>query len=277
MSTPSPANPQSQSRLVTRLPREIRDLIYLALWKSPDHGLRQHIFWYSSSFNGHKGRLCRWPCIRTEFDNGALENRSFGHWDCVTEAQQEGISKNGTGSGRTRTSTSWLPMLLVCKGISAEVLKSIYESTTFIFTDTLAFQAPPCWLKFARSDAHNFNWLRLDELENLRRLNIWMSATVPAPSGRSFKFRTNTELSTDTVRDILSSLAEKTVSSIVLSMPLAVDGIGPPDGGWVEGMSPRGGVRTNLYLTGKIFYPNIELVHGTGLIEESRVIMTKVE
>ncbi|KAM7183032.1 hypothetical protein V8F33_013846 [Rhypophila sp. PSN 637] len=246
MSTPSPANPQSQSLLVTRLPREIRDHIYLSLWNSPDHGLRQHIFWYVSFLNVCKGRLCHWRCTRTKFDKRALESVCFGHWDCVTEAEQEGISKNGTHSGRTRTRTSWLPMLLVCKGISVEI--SLSPASVCYLPDDY----DPNMLDLIRvrdlgfrldtgGDAHNFYWLRLDELENLRRLNIWVSATVRAPTWHSFS--TNTEPSTDTVRDMLSSLAEKTVSSIVLSMPLAVDGIGPPDGGWVEGMSPRGDVR----------------------------------
>ncbi|KAM7213450.1 hypothetical protein V8F06_011188 [Rhypophila decipiens] len=156
MRTPSPANPQSQS-LVTRLPREIRDQIYLDLWQSPDHGLRQHIFRCMSA-DGRKERLCRRPCTRPESDEQASEmSRCFGHShsDCATEVERKGISKNARPNGRTRArirartearTTSWLPLLLVCKGISAEVLKSIYESTTFIFADIVAFvkfPAPP--------------------------------------------------------------------------------------------------------------------------------------
>lgn len=43
------------------LPREIRDLVYLELWRAC--GLRQHILWHHDEPNPH---LCRWPC-RTEF------------------------------------------------------------------------------------------------------------------------------------------------------------------------------------------------------------------
>ena len=62
-------NPQPQSPLLA-LPREIRNLIYLELWRSA--GLRQHILWhhgerhYDEPDYDEPPHFCRWPC-RTEF------------------------------------------------------------------------------------------------------------------------------------------------------------------------------------------------------------------
>lgn len=53
-------HPQPQSALLA-LPREVRDLVYLELWRSC--GLRQHILWHFDESSPH---FCRWPC-RTEF------------------------------------------------------------------------------------------------------------------------------------------------------------------------------------------------------------------
>lgn len=57
-------NPQSHSTFVTRLvslPPEIRDAIYLELWRS--HGLRQHIVRHGKQEDKH---FCSWPCT-TEY------------------------------------------------------------------------------------------------------------------------------------------------------------------------------------------------------------------
>ncbi|SPO03136.1 uncharacterized protein DNG_05818 [Cephalotrichum gorgonifer] len=50
-------NPQLQSAFITRLPTEVRDAIYLELWRS--NGLRQHILWHGLWQDNH---LCSWPC-----------------------------------------------------------------------------------------------------------------------------------------------------------------------------------------------------------------------
>jgi hypothetical protein len=49
-------HPQQQSNLLTRLPREILDRIYLELWRSC--GLRQHVLFHGD--NDH--HFCRWEC-----------------------------------------------------------------------------------------------------------------------------------------------------------------------------------------------------------------------
>lgn len=55
-------NLQLQSSLLTKLPREILDDIYLRLWES--HGLKQHIFWHGMRPNKH---FCHWTCT-SKFD-----------------------------------------------------------------------------------------------------------------------------------------------------------------------------------------------------------------
>jgi hypothetical protein len=57
----SEIQPQLQSSLLTRLPREILDKIYLELWRS--YGLRQHILFHGRDKGLH---FCRWECC-TEY------------------------------------------------------------------------------------------------------------------------------------------------------------------------------------------------------------------
>lgn len=62
----SEPNPQSNSPLL-KLPREVRDAIYLEVWRS--NGLRQHIVahWGASDSQDSKPHYCRWKCC-TEFE-----------------------------------------------------------------------------------------------------------------------------------------------------------------------------------------------------------------
>jgi hypothetical protein len=54
-------HPQHQSSLLTHLPREILDKIYLELWAA--YGLRQHILFHGRDEGVH---FCRWECC-TEY------------------------------------------------------------------------------------------------------------------------------------------------------------------------------------------------------------------
>jgi len=56
----SPINPQPDCAFINRLPREVRDKIYLELWKS--YGLRQHILWHEDAHH-----FCHWKCT-TEYN-----------------------------------------------------------------------------------------------------------------------------------------------------------------------------------------------------------------
>lgn len=61
-----PFHSQSQSSFVARLPPEVREAIYLELWRCV--GLRQHIVSHTRYRDGRLGEvhLARWPCT-TEF------------------------------------------------------------------------------------------------------------------------------------------------------------------------------------------------------------------
>ncbi|KAI8712843.1 hypothetical protein NCS52_01383700 [Fusarium sp. LHS14.1] len=62
----SQPNPQSNSPLV-KLPREVRDAIYLEVWRLT--GLRQHIVaHWGSSDQDSKPHYCRWKCCTPEFE-----------------------------------------------------------------------------------------------------------------------------------------------------------------------------------------------------------------
>ncbi|KND92011.1 hypothetical protein TOPH_03312 [Tolypocladium ophioglossoides CBS 100239] len=170
-------DPQLQSPFVATLPREIRDLVYLELWRS--HGLRQHIFRHGGISNPQ--HICHWPCI-TAFQvedklqekieelrcqlgvtvGHGIENTPhcrhlqspwLNHWMCGQQAETiygieavHAMTTSATSCWRANKRlhnapplrAPYIPMLLSCKIISSECLRSIYESTTFIFTDMLA-------------------------------------------------------------------------------------------------------------------------------------------
>ncbi|VUC27031.1 unnamed protein product [Clonostachys rosea] len=220
-----PANPQSRSAFVTRLPREVRDAIYLELWRSI--GLRQHIVSHRDQENGGPEppgwHFCRWRCI-TDFEvedrlqqeiellrieqaqdtepsglvysipyQKRLASPWHNHWACGEEIEKvygeeivmspstsgfkcwkhmqpklEGSptpvpqpkphgklrrffgkfkhrksrfgSRGDESTGAGHELGPYFPMLLSCKMLSSECLKSLYESTTFVFTDVLALQ-----------------------------------------------------------------------------------------------------------------------------------------
>lgn len=60
-----PFDPQPQCLWITRLPRELRDAIYLEIWRP--YGLRQHIFWHGHPADPANWHYCRWQCT-TDFD-----------------------------------------------------------------------------------------------------------------------------------------------------------------------------------------------------------------
>ncbi|KAK3315945.1 hypothetical protein B0H66DRAFT_560019 [Apodospora peruviana] len=174
------ADLQPQSPFIARLPREVRDLVYLELWRSS--GLRQHIMWHQERRSDvNEAHFCRWTCT-TEYDvrdklqadiealrvkqgvqlggktihsithGRRLQSPWMNHWACGERAENTCGKEAVNGITTSAVFTCWkkgydssnkstyLPMMLSCKAISAECLESIYESTTFIFTDTLALQ-----------------------------------------------------------------------------------------------------------------------------------------
>src|SRR5690349_6903943 len=53
-------DPQSGSRFISRLPREVRDAVYFELCRSC--GLRQHIIWHQDKHDRDRSHFCRWEC-----------------------------------------------------------------------------------------------------------------------------------------------------------------------------------------------------------------------
>ncbi|EGY22673.1 uncharacterized protein VDAG_04111 [Verticillium dahliae VdLs.17] len=185
------ANPQTQSAFITTLPREVRDAIYLELWRSS--GLRQHILFHSYESDCNARHFCRWACttdfcvesplqqdieqLRRDLDvplgedieknrdprstlyGRRMQSPWLNHWACGERAEKAHGARRRCTSADTPASSS------------AECLRSIYESTTFVFTDMKTVQmwfgycalppfmqawpkrglTPPAFYKYART------------------------------------------------------------------------------------------------------------------------------
>ncbi|KAF5664686.1 hypothetical protein FHETE_6957 [Fusarium heterosporum] len=249
-----PPDPQLQSSLFLRLPREVRDAIYLEIWRSC--GLRQHIIWHKDQDGDTQSHFCRWRCTTPFTVEDELQDRfhaarvyleptgetSFtdrpsalklysawkNHWACgqrigevYGDDMDPGISVSSSlgpcWGSRDMDPDSKIPAVQKC-------LTSMYESTTFIFTDTFALNMfvgsckvpeayqqwtklgtpPPAFLTHGRHlelsldpvfplripcssslftpveeerhDPLDFHGLRLDLLQNLTSLDIWIAA-----------------------------------------------------------------------------------------------------
>ncbi|KAI8717181.1 hypothetical protein NCS52_00793200 [Fusarium sp. LHS14.1] len=199
-------DPQQQCLFITRLPRELRDAIYLELWRP--YGLRQHIFWHGHPADPANWHYCRWQCT-TDFDvidklqedlellriqqnvpfGDPIRNMNYemrllspwlNHWACGELCERvygENVIQ-GTSTGRYHcwkdsqrplgkkmsltnkmAKSPYMPMLLACKLISEECLKSIYESITFVFTDLHSWQS---FVGFCDQDTRMRNWPKVD-------------------------------------------------------------------------------------------------------------------
>ncbi|EWG50108.1 hypothetical protein FVEG_09431 [Fusarium verticillioides 7600] len=175
-------------------------------------------------------------------------------------------------SEKLSTCSAYMSMLLSCRVLSLECLKSIYESTTFIFTDIFALnmfvgfcKVPELWkrevevaisppafhtygrhleislepvfpmllpcssptlspLPGERHTSFDFHGLRLDLLENLTTLNIWVPARctellLDKDADNIDQSPYNiTQLDLESRKEALSSLNH--VRNVTLSMPL---------------------------------------------------------
>ncbi|OBT68525.1 hypothetical protein VE03_01817 [Pseudogymnoascus sp. 23342-1-I1] len=253
-------NPQTQSAFVTRLvalPAEIRDAIYLELWRSC--GLRQHIVCHREK----EGRyFCSWPCT-TEYDVDDVLQRKIekstwmNHCECGERAlMQHGLK--ATSGYTTSTSVCWrknsldktkehvtpwspyLPMLLSCKLFTSTVPRSL--STPPVVGRGVEGMHHTSWLLQSAEDptcAAKPHWLRLDKFQSLHSLNIWISARANArclERALNHPFTGITELDTDALQQALSHL--RRVPKVTLSTPLAPS-VGPEEEGFVEGLGAR--------------------------------------
>ncbi|KAH6711903.1 hypothetical protein BKA61DRAFT_677098 [Leptodontidium sp. MPI-SDFR-AT-0119] len=213
-----------------------------------------------------------------------LRSTGFG----LFGALQPQFSSAGRNKGRSNRGGPWsspyIPMLLSCKIISAECLQSIYESTTFIFTDFRALQmffgycannpalkklpempTPPAFFKYTRSlelslspdfpkhllcanidlpgierrhEVYDFHWLRLDQFENLKRVNIWIaSRSISCRVDSNNSFRGIKEFDFEELRKLLTPF--KNIKSFTMSTPLGPS-VGPEEG-IVKGVISSGG------------------------------------
>lgn len=70
---------QRQSPFFQRFPREVRDAIYLELWRTG--GLVQHVFWHQEYQQHSPRKFCLWPCT-TPFDvEGTTEKQLDEVWE----------------------------------------------------------------------------------------------------------------------------------------------------------------------------------------------------
>ncbi|KAK8080061.1 hypothetical protein PG997_007879 [Apiospora hydei] len=157
------ADLQHQSVFFGKLPREIRDMVYLAMWDVS--GTQQHVFEHEEG----SGHVTHFPCILAagEQDNRnhefeklwrrqqALRPRSLvedpvwakrmsspwnEHWKC----EDAMLASREKGN---KSCTLFLPSLLTCRRMYDEALPTIYASTTLVMTSlhlahTLLVAAP---------------------------------------------------------------------------------------------------------------------------------------
>ncbi|KAM0351837.1 hypothetical protein ACHAPU_002350 [Fusarium lateritium] len=301
-------DPQLQSKFITRLPREVRDKVYLELWRSC--GLRQHIIWHRDKHDVAKSHFCRWRCTTpfevedglqepvdaTRIKRGVALGGSFSdkaaalqlfspwknHFACGERIAEVHGDDASPGVNEASTWSPYLGMLLSCKTISSECIKSAYQSTTFIFTDVIALNlfvgfckvpevykkeyevaiSPPAFRTYGRhlelslepvfpmmlpcssplmtsisTERHflDFHGLRLDLLENLTTLNIWIAARSTAllldknAENIDQSPYDITQLSIESLKEALAPMQQ--VKTITLSMPLA--GVSEPEDGYV--------------------------------------------
>ncbi|KAF4922367.1 hypothetical protein CGCVW01_v005341 [Colletotrichum viniferum] len=190
-----------------------------------------------------------------------LQSPWMNHWLCGDRAvEKHGISAIRGSSTTTivcwkterknTTNRPWatacIPMLLSCKAISNECLQSIYESTTFIFTDLATVQmffgacaihpamktaktgvTPPAFFKYARS-------FELSLSPDFPALPICANYDLPGIPRRHdvydfhwLRFCGIKEFDVQGLKDMLSSF--KTIETVTLSTPLS-QRIGPQEG-----------------------------------------------
>ncbi|KAI2633557.1 hypothetical protein GGS26DRAFT_51116 [Hypomontagnella submonticulosa] len=156
------AHRQFRSVLFGRLPREIREMIYIECWKAS--GIKQHVFI-------RNGRLTHSPCLLASDETDerleelqrvlhkqgspqrwrtrslALDNKWAGrfssswheHWICEEEMKE--VTANHGETHHCHQRTIFLPMMLACKRTYLEARPSLYATTTLIFTDLAAAHA----------------------------------------------------------------------------------------------------------------------------------------
>ncbi|KAK3687410.1 hypothetical protein B0T22DRAFT_457156 [Podospora appendiculata] len=150
------ADPQSQSHFFSKLPAEIRESIYVEVWRTAG-SLRYHILTRDDDDYGTTQGVAHRACITASLAGGgddddrrlakthrdfaprsrelgrwrrSLRAHSGAHWMCAEAAMAEAAAGCQSGS-----SSSFLATLLSCKRLYAECKPSIYAALTFILAD----------------------------------------------------------------------------------------------------------------------------------------------
>ncbi|KAI6754787.1 hypothetical protein HG530_012539 [Fusarium avenaceum] len=157
-------DPQSKSRFICRLPREVRDAVYLELWRSC--GLRQHIIWHEDKHDRSRGHFCRWECT-TLFT--------------VEDNLQDDIElmrvRLGTPEGRCFADESHaLRLFSAWKNHWAcgQRIGEVYGDDMDPGVSQSSSHGTPVGQE--RHCSLDFHGLRLELLENLTTLDIWVAA-----------------------------------------------------------------------------------------------------
>ncbi|KAF5555304.1 hypothetical protein FNAPI_6160 [Fusarium napiforme] len=294
------SDPQQQSTFTTLLPREIRDKIYLELWRSC--GLRQHIIWHRNKDGKAKSHFCRWRCttpfsVQEELQEtidttriqlgiplgGSFSNKAYAlqlysawknHFACgqrIAEVYGEGADpgirtcsslgpcwrSHSLSSEKLSTCSAYMNVFALnmfvgfCKvpdlwkqevegAISPPAFRT-YGRHLEISLEPVFPMLSPCSsptispLPGERHTSLDFHGLRLDLLENLTTLNIW----VPARCTELLldKIADNidqspyniTQLDLESLKEALSSLNH--VRNVTLSMSLTQ--VSEPEDGYV--------------------------------------------
>ncbi|KAK7982048.1 hypothetical protein PG988_004286 [Apiospora saccharicola] len=141
---------QHQSVLFGKLPREIRDMVYLAMWDVS--GTQQHVFEHEDG----SGDVTHFPCIlaagETDSRNDEFETmwhkqqarrprslvedpvwarRMSSTWNEHWKCEEAMLARMGEGR---KSETLFLPSLLTCRRMYDEALPTLYASTTLVLT-----------------------------------------------------------------------------------------------------------------------------------------------
>ncbi|EXK40847.1 hypothetical protein FOXG_10775 [Fusarium oxysporum f. sp. lycopersici 4287] len=293
-------DPQSQSQFATLLPREIRDRIYLELWRS--YGLRQHIVWHRDKDDKAKSHFCRWRCttpfsvhdelqetidatrlqlgfpLGDSFSNKTYTLQLFSAWKNHFPCGQRIARVYGEDADPGIRTCSSLGRCWSSHKLSSEKLSTcrpylnIFALNMFIGfckvpelwkEEVEVAISPPAFRTYGRhleislepvfpmllpcssptlsplpEDRHtslDFHGLRLDLLENLMTLNIWVSARctellLDSNADNIDQSPYNiTQLDLESLKEVLSPLNH--VRNVTLSMPLAQ--VSEPEDGYV--------------------------------------------
>ncbi|KAK2043255.1 hypothetical protein LZ31DRAFT_595780 [Colletotrichum somersetense] len=278
-----PSDPQTQSNSISRLPREVRDTVYLQLWRSC--GLRQHILWHGAATDQH---FCHWSCnteyrVEDELQRGVEKMRAELGVPLGQEIMRD--RHNNAPLYYRRLQSPWINHW-ICGERSFEehdVLWPLrpppgHEDVKNRGNAPSFLQACPALLMCAnhdlpriprRQDVYAFHWLQLGQFQNLQSVHIWIAArSVTCGIEAGGNLRGIKQFNADALKDLLTAFG--TVGSVTLSTPLS-QSLSPEEGYMSVGAVPI--VRLYKRGSGDRFHPFLSLIE-LGCVSD-RLIYTR--